>query len=108
MQSFCKIKTTRGMSVSRLTMVLFAVLFPISLLARGLPLKAARTIKFETNETTWASLDVSPEGSGIFFDIQGDLYQVPLSGGRAKPLTRGIEWDAYPLASPDGAWIAFS
>jgi hypothetical protein len=47
----------------------------------ALPLKTARKISFTTDEGTWISLDVSPDGSQIVFDLLGDLYLVPKSGG---------------------------
>lgn len=72
-----------------------------------LPLKTERTIEFETDEGTWISLDVSPDGKSIVFDLLGDLYILPVSGGEAKPLTSGLAWDCQPRFSPDGKHIAF-
>src|SRR5690349_18150038 len=39
-----------------------------------LPLKPSRTVKFTTDEGTWMSLDVSPNGQTIVFDLAGDVY----------------------------------
>ena len=39
----------------------------------GLILKPSETIKFTTEEGTWMSLDVSPDGSTIIFDMLGDI-----------------------------------
>ena len=72
-----------------------------------LPLKPARKIEFTTDEGTWVSLDVSPDGSQIVFDLLGDLYLVPVAGGEAKRITSGLPWDCQPRFSPDGKEIAF-
>ena len=40
----------------------------------GLPLKAERKINITTDEGTWMSLDISPDGKTISFDMLGDLY----------------------------------
>ncbi|HEY8398014.1 MAG TPA: hypothetical protein VIK80_08750, partial [Flavihumibacter sp.] len=41
---------------------------------KGLPLKAERNIKLTTTEGTWMSVDLSPDGKTIVFDLLGDLY----------------------------------
>jgi len=46
-----------------------------------LPLKPARTVKFTTDEGTWVSLDVSPDGRTLVFDLSGDVYTLPIAGG---------------------------
>jgi Tol biopolymer transport system component/imidazolonepropionase-like amidohydrolase len=72
-----------------------------------LPLKPERKIAFTTDEATWMSLDISPDGRQIVFDLLGDLYQVAIDGGEAKRLTSGLPWDCQPRFSPDGKEIAF-
>src|SRR4051794_28487966 len=47
--------------------------------AKGLPLKSDRTIDFTTDEGTWVSLDIFPDGKTIIFELLGDLYTVPIS-----------------------------
>ncbi len=73
----------------------------------GLTLKPARTIEFTTDEGTWLSLDVSPDGQTLVLELLGDLYTLPIAGGDAKPLTTGMAFDSMPRFSPDGKWIAF-
>ena len=66
-----------------------------------------QTITIDTAETTWSNLDVAPDGKTLVFDMLGDLYTVPISGGEVTPLTQGIEWNIQPRFSPDGQKIAF-
>ena len=75
--------------------------------ALTLPIQPARTLRFTTDEATWISLDVSPDGKTIAFDILGDLYSIPITGGTATRLTSGMPWDCMPRWSPDGRTIAF-
>jgi Tol biopolymer transport system component/imidazolonepropionase-like amidohydrolase len=75
--------------------------------AAGLALKTTRTIEFPTDEGTWMSVDVSPDGRQVVFDLLGDLYTLPMSGGEARRITSGPAWDTQPRFSPDGNWIAF-
>ncbi len=67
-----------------------------------------REIPIQVDEGTWMSLDVSPDGRTIVFDLLGDLYEMPIQGGRAKPITAGVSWDMQPRYSPDGTKIAFT
>ncbi|MEP7243845.1 MAG: hypothetical protein ABI885_09175, partial [Gammaproteobacteria bacterium] len=72
-----------------------------------LPLKPTRRIAFDTDEGTWMSVDLSPDGRRIVFDLLGDLYSLDAAGGQATPITRGLAFDTQPAYSPDGQWIAF-
>jgi Tol biopolymer transport system component len=73
----------------------------------GLPLEPTRTIELQTDEATWLSLDVSPDGTAIILELLGDLYTVPMAGGEAKRITEGLPFDSQPAYSPDGKSIAF-
>ncbi len=73
----------------------------------GSPPGEAVTVTIETSETTWSSVDVSPDGRMILFDMLGDLYTAPIEGGEARALTSGVEWDFQPRFSPDGKEVAF-
>ena len=52
----------------------------------ALPITPVRTLRFSTDEGTWMSLDVSPDGRTILFDLLGDLYTIPIGGGEATAL----------------------
>jgi hypothetical protein len=64
--------------------------------------------KIDTTTGTWMSVDVSPDGSEIVFDLLGDIYVLPIEGGEAIPITSGMAWDMQPVFSPDGSQIAFT
>src|SRR5439155_10299717 len=73
----------------------------------SLPLKTTRTVSFETSEATWMSLDVSPDGNTIVFELLGDLYTIPVAGGTATRITSGPAFDSQPRYAPDGKHIVF-
>ena len=56
----------------------------------GLPLEPAGKLEFTTNEGTWLSLDVFPDGQSLVFDLLGDLYTLPIGGGTATRITEGM------------------
>ncbi|UII28352.1 amidohydrolase family protein [Fulvivirga maritima] len=74
---------------------------------KELPLTAERKISLQTDEGSWLSLDVSPDGKTIAFDMLGDIYLLPISGGKAEQLTSGLAFDTHPRFSPDGKKILF-
>lgn len=74
---------------------------------KPLPLAAARKATFTATKGTWISLDVSPDGRTIVFDLLGDLYTVPIAGGKATRITEGMAIDVQPRFSPDGESVVF-
>ena len=81
---------------------------PATLADEGkLPLKPERQVYFKVDEATWLSLDVSPQGDQLVLEILGDLYLLPLPGGEAQAITKGMGYDSQPRFSPDGKRIAF-
>ena len=74
---------------------------------QGLVLKTAETLRFTTDEVTWPSVDVSPDGRTLIFDVLGDLYTLPVDGGTATRLMGGLSFESQPRYSPDGRHIAF-
>lgn len=67
-----------------------------------------KTVRFTTDEGTWLDLDVAPDGRTMVFSMLGDLYRLPITGGRATRLTSGPAWDVQPRFSPDGREIAYT
>ena len=57
----------------------------------GLPLAASETLSFTVTEGTWMSLDVSPDGQTIVFELLGDLYTLPITGA-----PRPGSWETSP------------
>src|SRR6267378_4542145 len=74
---------------------------------KKLSLKSDRKIEFTTDEGTWISLDVSPDGKNIAFELLGDIYSMPIAGGDARLIDGGMAFDSQPKFSPDGKRIAF-
>ena len=75
---------------------------------KDLPLKPQRKINFTATEGTWMSVDISPDGKTIAFDLMGDIYTIPASGGKATQVTKGISFDTHPRFSPDGKKLLFT
>lgn len=67
-----------------------------------------KEVPLDTTEGTWLSLDLSPDGKIIVFDLLGDIYTIPATGGEATPISTGHAWDMQPRFSPDGRLIAFT
>ncbi len=74
---------------------------------KPLPLEESRIFHLETDEGSWVSLDVSPDGEWIVFDLLGDLYLLPFTGGEAARITSGMAFDSQPRFSPDGRSVLF-
>ena len=70
-----------------------------------------RDVPIDVDEGTWMSVDVSPDGQTIVFDLLGDIYAMPAAGSpdgsQVTCLAAGLPWDMQPRFSPDGRWIAF-
>lgn len=66
------------------------------------------SLSFTTDEGTWMNLDVSPDGKHIVFDLLGDIYSIPISGGKATLLRGGHAFEVQPRFSPDGNHISFT
>ncbi|HZV84162.1 MAG TPA: hypothetical protein VFF48_04165, partial [Brevundimonas sp.] len=49
----------------------------------------SRDIPIDVTSGTWMSVDVSPDGSMIAFDMLGDIYVMPIAGGDGAGLAAG-------------------
>jgi Tol biopolymer transport system component/predicted amidohydrolase len=74
---------------------------------KALPLITERSLTFSTAEATWLSLDLSPDGRTLVFELLGDLYTLPIAGGEATRITSGQAYDMQPAFSPDGKKLVF-
>ena len=75
---------------------------------KNLPIKPERFYDLKTDTGTWMSIDVSPDGQKIVFDLLGDLYIIPISGGKATRVTKGMAFDSNPRFSPDGKFLVYT
>lgn len=67
-----------------------------------------KEVSFTISEGTWMNLDVSPDGKEIVFDLLGDIFTIPVAGGKAKALRTGLPFEVQPRYSPDGSKILFT
>ena len=75
---------------------------------KNLPIIPERFYELNTDSGTWISLDVSPDGRTIVFDLLGDIYSMPITGGKAKRITKGMAFDSHPRFSPDGKSLVYT
>lgn len=72
------------------------------------PAGPSKSISFNTTEGTFMNLDVSPDGKTIVFDLLGDIYKMPIKGGKATLLSGGMAYEVQPRFSPDGKYISYT
>jgi len=93
------------------------LLFLLSLVTTGVkaqkwnienPAGPSKKVSFTVDEGTWMNLDVSPNGQNIVFDLLGDIYTIPVTGGKATLLAGGRAWEVQPRYSPDGKQISYT
>jgi Tol biopolymer transport system component len=64
---------------------------------------------FAANNPLWMRYPaISPDGTQVAFSYKGDIYTVPVNGGKAKQITMHVAHDYMPVWSPDGQNIAFA
>ena len=67
-----------------------------------------KEVQLSTDEGTWMNVDISSDGKEIVFDLLGDIYIMPATGGTAKALRSGLPFEVQPRFSPDGKFISFT
>ena len=72
------------------------------------PGMTTREIRISVDNGTWMNIDVSRDGKLIAFDLLGDIYTMPISGGTPTRIAEGLAYDQQPRFSPDGKRIAFT
>ena len=76
--------------------------------AEDLPLaETSNLLEFTVDEGSWVSVSLHPSNEYFLFDLLGDIYSLPISGGRAERITSGMAFDSQPVISPSGEKIAF-
>ncbi len=67
-----------------------------------------KQIPINVDEGSWIDVDVSPDGQSIVFALLGDIYTMPVAGGKSVRIAEGLAWEVQPRFSPDGKRIAFT
>lgn len=80
---------------------LIRIAFAISICISGI-IHAENEVSFPRHPS------VSPDGQAIAFSYGGDIWTVPVAGGRAVHLTVHPSYEFNPRWSPDGNWIAYN
>jgi Tol biopolymer transport system component len=78
-----------------------------ALLASVLAFCAAAPLTVTVSEGTSMSVAISPDGRTLAMDLQGSIWTLPVTGGKAKRITDVFNDARQPVWSPDGQWIAF-
>ncbi len=67
-----------------------------------------RQVRIAVDNGSWMNVDVSRDGKMIAFDLLGDIYTMPISGGTPTRVAEGLAFEHQPRFSPDGKRIAFT
>lgn len=66
-----------------------------------------KLIEFTTDRFTLPNLHVTTDGKSIIFDVLGDIYQVPIEGGKADVLLQDNHWKRAGKLTPDRKTLAY-
>ncbi len=70
---------------------------------------ALTSTMWSQNKTHFTSTpSLSPDGKTVYFSLDGDIWQVPSTGGEALRITALPGNETNPRVSPDGKWLAFT
>lgn len=65
------------------------------------------TVRLTLNQGTNIAIDLSPDKKQIVMDLQGTIWTLPVSGGKAIAITDALGDCRIPVWSPDNSRIAF-
>src|ERR1700680_1065544 len=66
-----------------------------------------KDVTFTVTEGTWMTVDVSPDGKTLVFDLLNNIYSMPAEGGEAKVIHGGPALARSPRFSPDGSKLLY-
>ena len=66
-----------------------------------------RDVELAVTEGTWISVDVSPDGATLVFDLLGDIYRLPTAGGDAVLVHGGPAMQRSATFSRDGRRLLY-
>ncbi|MBL8268922.1 MAG: PD40 domain-containing protein [Steroidobacter sp.] len=66
-----------------------------------------KDVEFTVTEGTWMGVDVSPDGKTLVFDLLGDIYSLPVTGGDATLLHGGPATQTAMSFSADGKQLLY-
>jgi len=75
-------------------------------LAKHTPQHTEKSKIITVHEGTDMEAAVSPDGGTLLIDVQGMLYSMPVTGGKAKQVTGPLVEASHPSYSPKGDWVA--
>ncbi|MBS0419765.1 MAG: amidohydrolase family protein [Proteobacteria bacterium] len=64
-------------------------------------------IELTVDQGTWMNVDVSPDGHSIVFDLLGDIYSIPATGGNATLIAGGAAMQRAATFSLDGTRLLY-